>query len=312
MNQVLKNDRRGFPKGLNPISIGIAILVICVLWLALVQTWEAAAQAPEQLWNPFTGNEEAIAEGQLFFRAFCWGCHGQTAREGGKAPDLLQPQWLYGWSEAGVFQTVHDGLTGTGMPKFGGKLTDEEIWKVISYVRMEQAKAAGVSLAAGGKSAKDLVPYMEGDARAGEALFFSEDTGCGKCHTVRGKGSYGKGSEVGADLTYIARTRSPQFIMESILNPRAYIAPEFETVAIVTKDGKDINGRKRKLMNREGKEDPEAFQVLDSSGKLWTTYFTKDLKEIRTPQTSVMPENFAQILTVQQLHDLFAYLLTLK
>jgi len=198
------------------------------------------------------------------------------------------------------------------MPKFGGKLTDEEIWKVISYVRMEQAKAAGVTLAAGVKSAQELVPYMEGDTRAGEALFFSEEIACAKCHTVRGRGGYGKGSEVGPDSTYIARTRSPQFIMESILNPRAYIDPKFETITLITRDGKEITGRKRHLIDREGNEDPETVQVLDSSGKLWTTYFKKDVKEISTPKTPIMPENFAQILTVKQLHDLFAYLLTLK
>jgi putative heme-binding domain-containing protein len=303
MNQMLKNNRTLF---------WMTILAIfCTLWFVPIKLGEVVAQTSEQLWNPFTGNEEAIAQGKLFFQAFCWGCHG-VAGHGGKAPDLLQPQWLYGWSEAGVFQTVYNGLPGTGMQKFGGKLTDEEIWKVISYVRMEQAKAAGVTLAAGVKSTKDFVAYLEGDTQAGEALFFSEDIACGKCHTVRGKGSYGKGSETGPDLTYIARTRSPHFIMESILNSRAYIAPEFETITLITKAGKEITGRKRKILDRDGNEDPEAVQVLDSSGKLWTTYFKKDLEKVFTPKTSIMPENFAQILTVKQLHDLFAYLMTLK
>jgi len=100
--------------------------------------------------------------------------------------------------------------------------------------------------------------------------------------------------------------------MESILNPRAYIDPQFKTITLITRDGKEITGRKRHLIDREGHEDPETVQVLDSSGKLWTTYFKKEVKEMYTPKTPIMPENFAQILTVQQLHDLFAYLLTLK
>lgn len=301
MNQATQNKRRP-----------LWMTTLCALWLVQGAMWGAFAQTPEQLANPFTGDEDAIAEGQLFFRAFCWGCHGRTAREGTRAPDLLQPQWLYGWSEAGVFKTIYDGIPNTGMRNFGGKLTNEEIWKVISYVRMQQAKAAGVTLASGVKTARAFVPYMKGDARAGETLFFSEEMACGKCHTARGKGGYGTGNETGPDMTHIARTRSPQFIIESILNPRAYIDPKYKNITIITKDGKEITGRKRPVFDKEGEEDKEVVQVLDESGMLWTTYFTKDIKESFTPPTSVMPENFADILTVKQLHDIYAYLLTLK
>ena len=80
-----------------------------------------------------------------------------------------------------------------------------------------------------------------------------------------------------------------------------------------------MSGKKRSLnhtITRFGQilsdEDPPSVQVLDKSGKLWTTYFSKDIKESSTSQAGIMPENFAQILTVAQLHDLFAYVLTLK
>lgn len=77
---------------------------------------------------------------------------------------------------------------------------------------------------------------MKGNVKAGETLFFSEGYDCGKCHTVHGRAVPGTRSELGPDLTYIARTRAPQFIVDSILNPRAYIAPEYEMLTIVTKD----------------------------------------------------------------------------
>ena len=114
------------------------------------------------------------------------------------------------------------------------------------------------------------------------------------------------------DLTYIARTRSLQFIVESILNPRAHIAEEYELLTIVTKDGKEITGRKRYLYDHRGNKNTEVVQILDSSGKLWTTYFTKDLQSSRVPKAGVMPENYADILSVKQMHDLLAYLFTLK
>ena len=285
----------------------VALVMLSTLWLSR----EVHVQTIEPLQNPFAGNEDAIAEGAVFFRSFCWGCHGRKVR-GGKAPDLLKPQWLHGWSETGIFETISNGRPATRMAKFSGKLTDEEIWKILSYIRMEQAKAAGISIAEAIQSNKELVPYMEGNLEAGERVFYSEEIACSKCHTVRGKGGYGTTGEVGPDLTYVARTRSPQFIMQSILHPRAFIATEYETTTLIMRDGREITGRKRKLFDRLENENEKAIQVLDESGKLWTTYFKTDIKESFTPKAGMMPENFAQILTVQQLHDLFAYLETLK
>ena len=267
---------------------------------------DIAPAAPREVVN----YDEDVIDGAFYFRLMCWGCHaGQT--RGGKAPDLFRAQWLYGWTDDGIYQTVFNGLPGTQMQKFGGKLSDEAINMIVGYVRSEQAKAAGVSLE-DIQPAQNWRPYMEGDVKAGEAIFFSEGYACGKCHTVHGRGATGTGSNVGPDMTYVARTRSAQFIVESILNPRAYIAPEYEMITILTKDGKEITGRKRSQFDHRGKEDPETIQILDESGKLWTTYFKKDLISTSVPQAGVMPENLADILSVKQMHDLMAYLFTLK
>lgn len=253
---------------------------------------------------------EDVIDGAFYFRLMCWNCHaGQT--RGGGAPDLFKQEWLYGWTDSGIFQTVFNGLPGTQMQKFGDKLSNEAIEMILGYLREEQAKAAGISLDEI-KHDQDWTPYMQGDVKAGEAIFFSDGYACGKCHTVHGRGATGTGSEIGPDMTYISRTRAPQFIVESILDPRAYIAPEYEMLAIVTKDGEEITGRKRYLYDHRNRENPDVVQILDESGKLWTTYLKKDLKSSSVPQAGIMPENFADILSVKQMHDLMAYLLTLK
>ena len=267
---------------------------------------DIAPAAPREVIN----YDEDVIDGEFYFRLMCWNCHAAQTR-GGKAPDLFKPQWLYGWTDDGIFQTVFNGLPGTQMQKFGGKLSDEAINMIVDYLRSEQAKAAGVSLAEV-KPTQDWSPYMGGDVKAGEAIFFSEGYACGKCHTVHGRGATGTGSEIGPDMTYVARTRSPQFIVESILNPRAYIAPEYEMITIFTKDGQEITGRKRHQYDHRNRLDPETIQILDDTGKLWTTYFTKDIRSTSVPQAGVMPENFADILSVKQMHDLLAYLFTLK
>ena len=254
--------------------------------------------------------EEDVIDGAFYFRLMCWGCHAGETR-GTEAPDLFKPQWLYGWTDEGIFQTIFNGLPGTRMQKFGGKLSDEAIHMIVGYVRSEQAKAAGVSVEET-KPSEEWIPYMEGDVKAGETIFFSDGYACGKCHTVHGRGATGTGGEIGPDLTYIARTRSPQFIVESILNPRVYIADAYELLTIFTKDGKEITGRKRYLYDHRGRKNDEVVQILDSSGKLWTTYFKKDIRSTSVPQAGVMPENYADILSVKQMHDLLAYLFMLK
>ena len=266
---------------------------------------DRAAEAPRE-----DGTDEDVIDGAFYFRLMCWGCHAGETR-GEEAPDLFKPEWLYGWTDDGIFQTIFNGLPGTRMPKFGGKLSDEAIQMIVGYVREEQAKAAGVTLEEV-KPSEEWTPYMAGDVKAGESIFFSDEYVCGKCHTVHGRGATGTGSEIGPDLTYIARTRSLQFIVESILDPRAHIADEYKLLTIVTKNGKEITGKKRYLYDHRGNKNTEVVQILDSSGKLWTTYFTKDLQSSRVPKTAVMPENYADILSVKQMHDLLAYMFTLK
>lgn len=293
------------------IPCGILLLVLgsSLFFLPLPNAQELEVDIAPAAPREGTDGEDVI-DGAFYFRLMCWGCHAGETR-GTEAPDLFKPQWLYGWTDDGIFQTIFNGLPGTRMQKFGGKLSDEAIHMIVGYVREEQAKAAGVSVDET-KPAEDWTPYMRGDPKAGEEIFFSEGYACGKCHTVHGRGATGTGSEIGPDMTYIARTRSPQFIIESILNPRAYIAPEYEMITILTKDGKEVTGRKRYLYDHRGREDTETLQILDESGKLWTTYFKKDLISTSVPQAGVMPENFADILSVKQMHDLLAYLFTLK
>jgi cytochrome c(L) len=87
--------------------------------------------------DPYTGNPQAIAEGkQLFQTIGCSGCHG-TQGGGGMGPPLNgASQWRYGASDACFFETIYGGRPG-GMPAWGkmGKLTPDQIWKVIAFLR---------------------------------------------------------------------------------------------------------------------------------------------------------------------------------
>lgn len=155
--------------------------------------------------------------------------------------------------------------------------------------------------AAQAATAEAWTPYVPGDPKAGEGLFFAADSnaGCGKCHLINGKGG-----TVGPELTGVAGTRDPKFIVESILEPSKVIASGYEPVLLITKDGQYITGVIKK-------EDASVIEVADSQTQVHR--IPKSQIQQRSPQkASLMPGNFGEILTVQELHDLLAFLLAQK
>ncbi len=97
-------------------------------------TPDAPKPAPGTIKNPYTGKPDAIAAGkQVWFKMSCYGCHG-TMAGGGMGPNLPDAEWRYGGDDTSVFTTIKWGRSG-GMPAWGSKLSDDEIFKVMSYVR---------------------------------------------------------------------------------------------------------------------------------------------------------------------------------
>jgi len=84
--------------------------------------------------NPYAGNDVATVEGrQLFIRYNCYGCHGGHGG-GGMGPSLRDPDWIYGSSDAHVFSSIAEGRA-HGMPAWGTKLPQEQIWKLVAYIK---------------------------------------------------------------------------------------------------------------------------------------------------------------------------------
>jgi cbb3-type cytochrome c oxidase subunit III len=113
-------------------AAGIAMLCLGLTAPSGQPILVCAASAGEAK-NSFAGNAAAIKEGEKVFDEKCADCHGGDAM-GGAGPDLTDDKWIYGGSDAEVFATVSGGRKG-GMPSWKGQLKDEEIWKVIAYIR---------------------------------------------------------------------------------------------------------------------------------------------------------------------------------
>jgi putative heme-binding domain-containing protein len=191
-------------------------------------------------------------------------------------------------------------------------LSPDEIKAVATYLQsiggeVDVAAISGsrfleqVKVVAAAPASEGPALLVEGDPEMGEDLFFDPESpaGCAKCHTVKDKGG-----EVGPELTTIASAQPLEYIMESILKPSEVIVTGFEPTLIITKDGRYVTG----IVKRET---DQVIELADSQGEIQKVR-KAEVKEVVPQTTSIMPENFAEILTVQDLHDIIAFLETLK
>lgn len=83
--------------------------------------------------RPYYDNAEAVQRGMRLYSQFnCAGCHFNGG--GGIGPPLMDDKWIYGGRLDQIFNTVYQGRP-NGMPAWGGKIPDEQIWEIASYVR---------------------------------------------------------------------------------------------------------------------------------------------------------------------------------
>ena len=92
------------------------------------------AQNPLRKNNPYANNVSAMTDGRtLFVRMNCSGCHGGRAG-GGMGPSLRDVDWIYGSTDAQIFDSIAEGRA-HGMPAWGTRLPEDQIWKIVAYVK---------------------------------------------------------------------------------------------------------------------------------------------------------------------------------
>jgi putative heme-binding domain-containing protein len=198
---------------------------------------------------------------------------------------------MHGNKDEDIARVIREGVPKTTMKKLGESLKEEQIGKLVVFIR-------SLARAPGDASWK---PYLKGDPVAGRKLFFDEKGKalCAKCHTVDREGG-----RVGPPLDRIASRRSAEYIMESILEPSKDIDPEYEAVQVLTAKGTVIVGLRVNESNF-------SIQLREENGR-FHSFLKSELDSVAVLKKSIMPDNVAEILTVKELHDLFAYLMTLE
>ena len=108
-------------------------------------TWELPADA-DKTKNPVPTSEESVAKGKELYlertKGNCVFCHGETGagneanfpRLRRKPADLTNKERMSAMTDGEVFWKMTKGITGI-MPSMEKRLTEEERWHVVNYIR---------------------------------------------------------------------------------------------------------------------------------------------------------------------------------
>lgn len=138
-----------------------------------------------------------------------------------------------------------------------------------------------------------------GDAVRGRDIFKTHvNAQCVRCHEAGGEGF-----QAGPVLTGVAARNTREYLLQSLIDPSAVIAPGFESISIETKDGEELDG----------------IRVRESNGTLALRLGSGEVRELPASNiskrvnrsVSAMPP-MGDILSLSEIRDLVAYLATLR
>jgi cytochrome c oxidase cbb3-type subunit III len=96
--------------------------------------------------NPVQATPDSVAAGRRVYIRLCANCHGPSGKgdgngaAGGAAPaDLTDATWDYGASDGEIFSVIRDG-TSADMGSYAERLSQQDIWNVVNYVRSLSGK----------------------------------------------------------------------------------------------------------------------------------------------------------------------------
>lgn len=148
-------------------------------------------------------------------------------------------------------------------------------------------------------SFEELLSYLEspegtaGSPARGEKAFHTAQ--CISCHRFNGYGE-----SIGPDLTAVAQRFQRKEILESIVHPNQVVSDQYAS-QIVTAGGKTYTGFA--VTNSDG-----SMTILQSDMQK-VVLAKEDIEQVERSKTSAMPEGLLNKLTLDQVADLFAFLL---
>lgn len=137
----------------------------------------------------------------------------------------------------------------------------------------------------------------KGDPVRGEVIYRQARLQCVRCHAIGQSGG-----AIGPNLVSLGGSSTPEYILQSLIDPNAKLKEGFQTLAVLTDDGRVISGLQR------ARTDTELRLVMADGTE--QTLATDSIESIN-PGRSIMPAGLVDTLTEQELVDLTRFLMEL-
>ena len=127
-------------------TLTLALMLVAHLSLGAA----AAGQAKASGKTPPAATPKSIAAGEKVFRTYCRMCHGSDAKgdgpqapPGSHPPNLTDDTWSHGSTDAEILEVIRNGVGPKfDMKGFRSRLTDDEMWGVLHYLRSLHSSTA--------------------------------------------------------------------------------------------------------------------------------------------------------------------------
>jgi cytochrome c oxidase cbb3-type subunit 3 len=232
-------------------------------------------------WPQSDTPDPAIERGRKSFEQSCGFCHGPDAT-GARGPDLVRsPLVAHDVKGDKIGEVIRLGRSDKGMPPMA--LTDPQVLDIAAFLH---ARATAALNSNGVPGKYPLEKLLTGNPEAGKA-FFNGAGGCKSCHSPTG------------DLAAVATKYSPLDLQARMLYPGGK-----HTVAVVTlPSGEQVQGPLAHA-------DDFVIALRDASG--WYRSFSRDRVKVELQDPLAAHRDLLGKLTQADVHNLFAYLESLK
>ncbi len=252
-----------------------------VLLILLLPPLLLLAQDPDDV-RAQQADSPNVSAGKTQFKQTCGFCHGPDAR-GASGPDLIRSSLVSHDVDGDLIgQVVRTGRPEKGMPAF--QLSDSEISNIAQFLHA-QAKIAS-SVAQRIPSEYPIEKLLVGNAAEGQT-YFNGQGNCRSCHSPTG------------DLAHIASKYKPFDLQTRIAFPSGIKS----SLTVKDPSGHTFTGE-------QVYADEFLVTLRDRSG--WLHTWKRNTVKVEVHDPLAAHEQLLKTYTDRNIHDLFAYLETLK
>lgn len=262
------------------------ILFVAACWCALSTLNIAQQKAPIKmrhgLWHEYPAAQ--VEAGRIQFQKTCAFCHGPDANGGDTGPNLMRSNAVRHDDKGNLIgQVIRNGFPDKGMPAF--HLSSDQIMNIVAFLsyRLDESDRRSPRRAGADYSAAKL---LVGNAQAGKA-FFDGAGKCSTCHSPEG------------DMKGIASKYSATELQAMFLYPQG----QHPTVTVTDASGKEYSGRIRLLTHYD-------IAIVDGEG--WYRSWPIRSVKVQLHDPLAAHRQLLFKITDSQMHNIFAYLETLK